>query len=67
MPVYTFECPKCGFEVDKVAQPQDTPPECPYCHLEMERKIASCSFILKGSGFHSTDYTRNKPKQRGMV
>ena len=64
MPVYTFACPKCGLAVNIVSQVQDNPPECPYCRLDMERQIKSCGFVLKGTGFHGTDYTRNKPKQR---
>jgi putative FmdB family regulatory protein len=68
MPVYTFACPKCGLAVNKVSQVKDNPPECPYCRLEMERKIKPCGgFVLKGSGFHGTDYTRYKPKQRSKI
>jgi len=67
MPVYTFACPKCGLAVNKVSQVQDASPKCPYCHLEMDRQIKSCGFVLKGSGFHDTDYTRYKPKQRRKI
>ena len=64
MPVYTFACPKCGLAVNKVSQVRDDPPECPYCHLQMDRQIKPCGFALKGAGFHDTDYTRYKSKER---
>ena len=64
MLVYTFACPKCGLAVNKVSQVHDTSPKCPYCRLEMERQIKSCGFVLKGAGFHGTDYTCYKPKER---
>ena len=51
MPVYTFACPKCGLAVNKVSQVQDASPKCPYCHLEMDRQIKSCGFVLKGQDF----------------
>ena len=65
MPVYTFVCPKCGLEVNKVLQARDNPPECPYCRLEMERQIKPCAgFVLKGSGFYTNDYSQTMSKQR---
>ena len=67
MPIYTFNCPKCGLAVNKVSQVNDTSPECPYCRLDMDRQIKSCGFILKGEGFFANDYPRNKPKQRSKI
>lgn len=64
MPVFTFVCLKCGLEKTAVAYSWETPYDCPYCHLEMEHRIKTCNFVLKGSGFHSTDYTRTGPKLR---
>ena len=64
MPVFTFICEKCGLEKTAVARSWETPYKCPHCLLEMTRRIrGGSSFILKGSGFHSNDYTKTGPKQ----
>jgi len=63
MPVFTFVCDKCGLEKKAVAYSWETPFECPHCHLEMTRRIRASNFILKGTGYHSTDYTRFGPKR----
>ena len=65
MPIHTFICPKCNLESVEVVRRNDPYPHCPYCHLEMEKRICDCNFILKGSGFHNTDYTHHGPKLKG--
>ncbi|MBT3423832.1 MAG: hypothetical protein HN921_09140 [Bacteroidetes bacterium] len=67
MPIYSFNCPKCGLAVNKVSQVRDNPPVCPFCRLEMDRQIKPCGFVLKGSGFHGTDYTHYQPKHRSKI
>ncbi len=61
MPIYEYECPKCGrFEVvQKVsarplkADPECTRGDCPNC---AKRLVSAAAFHLKGSGWYKTDY-----------
>lgn len=58
MPVYEYECGKCGhrFEVtQKFSDPAVS--ECAACHAKDVRKVLSApAFVLKGSGWYATDY-----------
>ena len=61
MPIYEYECPKCGhFEVIQKtsakalnAKPGCTDPSCP---AKAVRLMSSSAFHLKGSGWYKTDY-----------
>ena len=58
MPIYEYECPKCGrFDVlRKVSQRQlRTHAE---CGSRVTKLMSAGSFAFKGSGFHVTDYER---------
>lgn len=58
MPRYDYSCEECGeFEVEQSIK--DEPLKtCPECGTEVKKLISLCSFELKGSGFHSTDYAK---------
>ena len=58
MPIYEYNCKKCGdFEV--MQKMSDKPlSECPTCHRKVTKLISSTSFQLKGSGWYVTDYAR---------
>jgi putative FmdB family regulatory protein len=58
MPVYEYECGKCGvFErPQRISEPALT--KCPTCRRKVRRLISSTSFQLKGSGWYVTDYAR---------
>ena len=62
MPIYEYQCPKCGvFEVTQ--RITETPlKECPTCKADVHRIISHTSFILKGSGWYATDYARSAGK-----
>lgn len=58
MPIYKYECKKCGhiFE-DLRSFSEPDPDECPKCQGEEVRKLISGgNFVLKGSGWYVTDY-----------
>ena len=62
MPIYEYECPKCGrFEViEKVAESpskKSRPCETPGCKEKMKRVMSASAFVLKGSGWYKTDYS----------
>ena len=58
MPIYEYNCDKCGvFEVTQ--RITETPlRRCPKCKRKVERILSRSSFILKGSGWYATDYGR---------
>lgn len=62
MPIYEYECPKCGrFEaVQKAdAKPLKAKPDCDCkdCPKKAVRLISASAFHLKGSGWYKTDYS----------
>jgi putative FmdB family regulatory protein len=59
MPIYEYNCEKCGvFEVTQriSEKPLDV---CPTCGEPVRRLISHTSFVLKGSGWYVTDYARS--------
>jgi len=57
MPLYEYECAKCGkrFEkIEKVTAPQVQ--KCPACGGRAERLLAPPAIQFKGSGWYVTDY-----------
>jgi putative FmdB family regulatory protein len=58
MPIYEYECPKCGgFEVTQRIT-EDALSKCPTCRRKVKKLISNTSFQLKGSGWYITDYAR---------
>lgn len=57
MPIYEYECQKCG-EVTEVMQriTDDPLTTCETCGGEIKRLISNTSFVLKGTGWYATDY-----------
>ena len=60
MPTYEYKCLKCGvFDHDqKLADHSLT--KCPKCGGHVKRLISSAGIVFKGSGFHVTDYRKDK-------
>jgi putative FmdB family regulatory protein len=58
MPIYKYECNKCGHIFEDLRSFSDPDPdECPQCEGEQVRKLISGgNFVLKGSGWYVTDY-----------
>ena len=62
MPIYEYDCPKCGrFEVIQKFSDKELK-KCPQCaekgkESPVERAVSASSFHLKGSGWYKTDYT----------
>ncbi len=62
MPIYEYECPKCGRvfeEWGKAFEEHKTEP-CPDCGTESRRVISRTSFVLKGNGWYVSDYGYRK-------
>ena len=58
MPIYEYECRKCG-AVSEVFQKVDAKPpaRCDKCGGRLERRISAPAIQFKGSGWYVTDYS----------
>ena len=73
MPIYEYECEKCG-EFEQMQRITDPPlARCPTCKRKVRRLISSTSFQLKGTGWYVTDYAKSgsgnggKKRRRGRL
>ncbi len=57
MPIYEYECMKCG-KIDEVIQNFSDKPltKCKHCSGKLSKLISHSSFHLKGTGWYATDY-----------
>lgn len=65
MPIYEYECNKCGHRFDVMQSFSDPPVKtCRNngCRGRVRRVISPPVIVFKGSGFHVTDYGRNGKK-----
>ena len=57
MPIYEYECKKCGKRVEVLQKFSDPPlAECELCRGKMSKLISQNTFHLKGTGWYVTDY-----------
>lgn len=65
MPIYEYQCEKCG-KVEVIQAASESPlRECPECAAKgkkskVSRLVSPAAFHLKGSGWYKTDYTAGK-------
>ena len=58
MPIYEYQCQKCGtFEVTQRITEKPLA-KCPTCKGKVRKLISNTSFQLKGTGWYITDYAR---------
>lgn len=59
MPIYEYECKKCG-KITEALQGFNDPPlkKCQHCKGKLEKLISLSSFQLQGTGWYSTDYNK---------
>ena len=62
MPLYEYQCPKCGrFEV--IRKFSDPPLEaCPTCGSAIQKLMSAPAIQFKGTGWYITDYARKDGK-----
>ncbi len=58
MPIYEYECTKCG-DLTEAWQKFSDPPltKCNLCSGKLKKVMSQNSFHLKGSGWYVTDYS----------
>lgn len=57
MPLYEYQCAKCGERIEVIQRMSDPPPAtCTKCGGDMKKLISSPAIQFKGSGFYKTDY-----------
>ncbi len=69
MPVYEYECPKCGRfeETRKMSDPKRQ--RCPKCRFKVEMVFSPTGIIFKGTGWYTTDYKgkSNRPQEKKIA
>ena len=63
MPIYEYQCQKCGHVFDVLQKMSDDPlKDCPECgEPELRKLVSAPNFRLKGGGWYETDFKdRNK-------
>ena len=57
MPIYEYECTKCGQIEEAIQKFSDKPlTKCRHCSGKLHKLISKNSFHLKGTGWYVTDY-----------
>jgi putative FmdB family regulatory protein len=70
MPIYEYQCEKCGTQIDlmqKIGEP--APKKCESCGAKgkMSRQVSRTSFVLKGGGWYSDLYGSAKKADAGKT
>ena len=60
MPLYEYQCPKCGCRFERIQKfSAPDPKKCPNCGAgKLERLLHAPAVQFKGSGWYVTDYAR---------
>jgi putative FmdB family regulatory protein len=67
MPLYEYQCKKCGHRFEKIQKFSDKPiKKCPECGGPVEQTISAPAVQFKGSGWYVTDYAKkSQPSTSG--
>jgi len=59
MPIYEYECKKCGHRFERIQQFSDPlVKKCPECGGKVEQLLSAPAVQFKGSGWYVTDYAK---------
>ena len=68
MPVYEYECTKCGTIEEAIQKFSDKPlTKCKHCSGKLHKLISQNSFHLKGTGWYVTDYANKSQSQNSSA
>jgi putative FmdB family regulatory protein len=66
MPLYEYECEKCGHRFEKIQKFSDKMvKKCPECGGKVEQMISAPAVQFKGSGWYVTDYANKSRTPSG--
>ena len=66
MPIYEYECKKCGHQMEVFQMFSDAPlSKCEVCNGKVRKLISQNTFHLKGSGWYVTDYASKEASPNG--
>ena len=61
MPIYEYQCNKCGEIQEALQKISDKPlAKCVHCSGKLNKLISHSAFHLKGTGWYVTDYAGKK-------
>ena len=64
MPVYVYECRRCGHRFEQQQSFNDEPIKvCPECGKETRRVFIPPAIVFKGSGWYKTDSRPSPPSE----
>ena len=65
MPIYEYECTKCG-KIEEVLQNFSDKPltKCHSCTGKLQKLVSQSTFHLKGTGWYVTDYANKSAKSQ---
>ena len=65
MPIYEYECAKCGHAFDALQKVSEGAlRKCPKCGaLKLKRLVSAPQFRLKGTGWYETDFKKDNKKR----
>jgi putative FmdB family regulatory protein len=62
MPIYAYQCTKCGKDEEYIQKFSDPPMEtCEHCGGPLRRLVTTAAFHLKGGGWYKDLYASSKP------
>jgi putative FmdB family regulatory protein len=64
MPIYEYECKKCGTFEAVQSMSEEPLKRCPECRSKVSRLISSSSFHLRGGGWYADSYDAKSPKPK---
>jgi putative FmdB family regulatory protein len=69
MPIYEYECQKCGHTLEALQKFSEKPlRECPECGKhQLKRLVSAPMFRLAGSGWYETDFKSEKERKRNLL
>ena len=63
MPIYEYECTKCGNIEEALQKFSDKPlSKCRHCAGKLHKLVSQSTFHLKGTGWYVTDYADKSKK-----
>jgi putative FmdB family regulatory protein len=66
MPLYEYECKKCGHRFERIQKFSDPMvKKCPDCGGKVEQMISAPAVQFKGSGWYVTDYAKRSGPSAG--